>query len=159
MHIEKIEFLKSVYNVSSFPKKSLPSLAFAGRSNAGKSSLINCLLKKKDIAKTSSKPGKTICLNYFIINNKYYFVDLPGYGYSKVPGSVRKDWEPVINHFMEKNDQLKCIVVVVDIQARRRKTTTEFISACILLFHQKQMRIASCTSFEVSIYTIYPSRC
>ena len=100
MHIEKAEFIKSVYNIDSFPEKSLPSISFAGRSNVGKSSVINRLLRKKDLAKTSSKPGKTICINYYILNNKYYFIDLPGYGFSKVSKKMRNDWKHLVEHFL-----------------------------------------------------------
>ncbi len=116
MHIEKVEFLKSVYNISHLPEKSLPSVAFAGRSNVGKSSLINHILKRKDIARVSSKPGKTICLNYFVVNNKYYFIDLPGYGYSKVSKKMRNDWKFLIEDFIRNNDRLNCIVVIIDIR-------------------------------------------
>jgi len=116
MHVEKVEFLKSVFNPSSFPKKSLPTVAFAGRSNVGKSSVINRLLRKKDIARVSSTPGKTISINYFIINNKYYFVDLPGYGYSKVSKNTQSEWKYLIESFIENSEQLKCIVIIIDIR-------------------------------------------
>ncbi len=116
MHIEKVEFLKSVFDTSSFPKKVLPSVAFAGRSNVGKSSVINRLLRRKGIAKISSKPGKTICINYYIVNNKYYFVDLPGYGYSKVPKKMQKNWKYLIESFIKNNEQLKCVVIIIDIR-------------------------------------------
>ena len=116
MHIEKVEFLKSVFNTSSVPEKALPSVAFAGRSNVGKSSVINRLLRRKGIAKISSKPGKTICINYYIVNNKYYFVDLPGYGYSKVPKKMQKNWKYLIESFIKSNEQLKCVVIIIDIR-------------------------------------------
>ncbi len=116
MNIEKAEFLKSAYNPDSFPKKILPMVAFAGRSNVGKSSIINRLLRKKDIARVSSKPGKTICINYFIINNKYYFIDLPGYGYSKVPKQTQRKWKHLIESFFENNESLKCTVIVIDMR-------------------------------------------
>jgi len=116
MHIEKVEFLKSVFDTSSFPEKALPSVAFAGRSNVGKSSVINRLLRRKGIAKISSKPGKTICINYYIVNNKYYFVDLPGYGYSKVPKKMQKNWKYLIESFIKNNEQLKCVVIIIDIR-------------------------------------------
>ena len=116
MHIEKVEFLKSVFDTSSFPKKALPSVAFAGRSNVGKSSVINRLLRRKNIAKVSSKPGKTICINYYVVNNKYYFVDLPGYGYSKVDKKMKKNWKYLIESFIKNNEQLKCVVIIIDIR-------------------------------------------
>lgn len=116
MHITKIEFLKCVYQEYQFPKQELPSIAFAGRSNVGKSSVINSILKKKEIAKTSSKPGKTISINYITINNKYYFVDLPGYGYSKVSKQMRENWKQLVEQFIERSKSLKCIVLIIDLR-------------------------------------------
>jgi len=116
MHIKKVEFLRSVFGTSSFPEKALPSVAFAGRSNVGKSSVINRLLRRKAIARVSSKPGKTICINYYIVNNKYYFVDLPGYGYSKVSRKMQKNWKYLVESFIENNEQLKCVVIIIDIR-------------------------------------------
>jgi len=131
MHIEKVEFLKSVFEPFSFPKKSFPSVAFAGRSNVGKSSLINRLLGRKEIARVSSKPGKTVCINYFVVNNRYYFVDLPGYGYARVPRKTRATWKNLIERFIQNNDQLKCIVVIIDIRIgidKKDKMLTEWLS-------------------------------
>ena len=116
MHITKIEFLKCVYQQSQFPKQELPCIAFAGRSNVGKSSVINSILKKKEIAKTSSNPGKTISINYITINNKYYFVDLPGYGYAKVSKKMRENWKLLIEQFIEHSKNLKCIVLIIDLR-------------------------------------------
>lgn len=116
MHIKKIEFLKSVYSKSQFPTQAFPSIAFAGRSNVGKSSVINQILKKKEIAKTSSKPGKTISINYFVINNKYYFIDLPGYGFAKVPLEMRNKWKLLIDDFIESSKDLRCVIVIIDIR-------------------------------------------
>ncbi len=116
MHITKIEFLKCVYQEYQFPKQELPCIAFAGRSNVGKSSVINSILKKKEIARTSSKPGKTISINYITINNKYYFVDLPGYGYATVSKKMREDWKQLIEQFIERSKSLKCIVLIIDLR-------------------------------------------
>ena len=116
MYITKVEFLKSVYKDSQFPKQALPSIAFAGRSNVGKSSVINRILSKKEIAKTSDKPGKTISINYFIINDRFYFIDLPGYGYAKVPIEIREQWKDLIERFIENNRDLKCVVLIIDIR-------------------------------------------
>ena len=116
MYITKIEFLKCVYQEFQFPKQELPCIAFAGRSNVGKSSVINSILKKKEIAKTSSNPGKTISINYITINNKYYFVDLPGYGYAKVSKKMRENWKLLIEQFIEHSKNLKCIVLIIDLR-------------------------------------------
>jgi GTP-binding protein len=116
MNVEKVEFLKSAYNPDAFPREILPTVAFAGRSNVGKSSVINRLLRKKDIARVSSKPGKTICVNYFVINNKYYFVDLPGYGYSKVSKEIQNNWKHLIESFFKNNESLKCTIIIIDIR-------------------------------------------
>lgn len=114
MKITSVEFIKSVASLSQLPKDGLNEIAFAGRSNVGKSSLINCLLNRKKMAKISSTPGKTRQLNYFKINNKFYFVDLPGYGFAKVSKSERIQWQNLIEGFLEKSTKLKGVVSLID---------------------------------------------
>lgn len=108
------EFVKSVTRIDELPKQRLKEIAFAGRSNVGKSSLINSLLQKKNLAKTSSTPGKTRQLNYFRINRQFYFVDLPGYGYAKVSSQERQKWKQLIEQYFRESKDLKGVVSLVD---------------------------------------------
>ncbi len=110
--------LETVTGIStgSFPVHSLPELAFAGRSNVGKSSLINCLLNRKNLARTSSTPGKTQTINYYNINKAIYFVDLPGYGYAKVRMDFKKAWAPMIERYLKGSPSLKNLFLLVDMR-------------------------------------------
>jgi len=114
MKITQVEFVKSVAVLEQLPRDNLKEVAFAGRSNVGKSSLINCLLNRKKMAKTSSTPGKTRLLNYFRINDKFYFVDLPGYGFAKVSKSERQKWQQLIESFVNESRNLKCVISIID---------------------------------------------
>jgi len=108
------EFVISAYSPRDFPQDMLPEVAFAGRSNVGKSSLINCLLERKNLAKTSSTPGKTRGINFYLIERKLYFVDLPGYGFARVPHYIRKHWRLLIEPYLTKNLKLKGVVLIID---------------------------------------------
>lgn len=108
------EFVGSFFEVSQIPKNNRPQIAFAGRSNVGKSSLLNRLVGRKKMAKVSQTPGKTRSLNYFLINNKCYFVDLPGYGYAKVPKAVRNSWGKLIENYLVQCEQLAGLVLLLD---------------------------------------------
>jgi GTP-binding protein len=116
MRIVKAQFIKSVWDPKDFPPDLVPEIAFAGRSNVGKSSLINTLLGRKGIAKTSSTPGKTQSINFFAINDRIRFVDLPGYGYARVPIQVRKGWRPMVEAYLNSRKILCLVVVIVDIR-------------------------------------------
>jgi len=116
MKIKKVEFLTSAADVSSLPKSSIPSVAFAGRSNVGKSSLINALLNRKNIARTSSAPGKTRLINYFTINDKLHMVDLPGYGFAKLSHKMQNQWQQLIESFLLNNRTLRLVFVIIDIR-------------------------------------------
>lgn len=105
----------------------LPEIAVAGRSNVGKSSLLNHLFQAKDLVKTSSTPGKTQALNFFTLNNEIVFVDLPGYGYAKVPVTVRKKWGPMIQTYLKKRENLKLILFLFDIRRIPNEEDLEFI--------------------------------
>jgi GTP-binding protein len=96
----------------------MPEIAFAGRSNVGKSSLINALLGKKGLVKTSSTPGRTQTINFFAINEGFYFVDLPGYGYAKVPVAVRKGWGPMVEEYLRSREGLRAVVAILDVRRR-----------------------------------------
>ncbi|HEX9652963.1 MAG TPA: ribosome biogenesis GTP-binding protein YihA/YsxC [bacterium] len=114
MKITSVEFVKSVVNIKELPTENLQEIAISGRSNVGKSSLINCLLNRKKLAKTSSTPGKTRQLNYFRINNQFFLVDLPGYGFAKVAKSEMQQWRNLIEGFIEQSKNLKGVVALID---------------------------------------------
>jgi len=111
-----VSFLTSVFSIKQLPEPELPEIAFAGRSNVGKSSLINRLIKRKNLVKTSAKPGKTQSLNFFLLDNSIYLVDLPGYGYARVSKKMQADWQELITAYLETRENLKCVVVIVDLR-------------------------------------------
>src|SRR5437667_12776498 len=100
MKVNSAEFIKSAFTEADWPRDRKPEIAFLGRSNVGKSSLINSLLKVRGLARTSSTPGRTQLINFFLINDAFYFVDLPGYGYARVPRDVKKEWGPMIEKYL-----------------------------------------------------------
>lgn len=116
MIITSAEFVKSAVKPSHYPSPDFPEIAFTGRSNVGKSSLINTLVNRKRLVKTSSTPGRTQLINFFIINKTISFVDLPGFGYAKVPDSVRKSWGPMIETYLSTRNTLKGVVLIMDIR-------------------------------------------
>ena len=116
MIIKSAEFVTSATKPAQYPPALLPEIAFAGRSNVGKSSLINTLVNRKRLVKTSSTPGRTQLINFFDINGQVGFVDLPGYGYAKVPVSVRKKWGPMIETYLSGRETLRGVVVIMDIR-------------------------------------------
>ncbi|MCF8028793.1 MAG: ribosome biogenesis GTP-binding protein YihA/YsxC [Desulfobacteraceae bacterium] len=116
MKIKSATFEKSAARADQYPPAALPEIAFAGRSNVGKSSLINTLLNRKHLVKTSGTPGKTRLINFFIINSAFSFVDLPGYGYARVPASERKHWGKMIETYLRTRPTLKGAVVLQDIR-------------------------------------------
>ena len=114
MRVTEAEFVKSAIEPRALPKDGRPEIAFVGRSNVGKSSLMNHLLGRRGLAKTSATPGKTQLLNYFSINRRYYFVDLPGYGFAKVPKAVKDRWARVVTDYLTNRVPLELVVVLVD---------------------------------------------
>ncbi len=116
MIIKSAEFITSAVKPSQYPPAVLPEIAFAGRSNVGKSSLINTLVNRKRLVKTSSTPGRTQLINFFNINEKFSFVDIPGYGYAKVPASVKKKWGPMIETYITTRKTLKGVVLIMDLR-------------------------------------------
>jgi GTP-binding protein len=114
MKISTAQFIGSFTNLNQLPPIRFPEVAFSGRSNVGKSSLINCLVNRKKLALTSSTPGKTRLLNYYCINDTLYLVDLPGFGYAKVPPQERRVWKKLVESFFEKSQHLKGVVHIID---------------------------------------------
>jgi len=109
--------LETVCGVTStLPDNTLPEVAFAGKSNVGKSSLINALMNRKSLARTSSQPGKTQTINYYRINDDLYLVDLPGYGFAKVPESEKKKWGAMVENYLRKSQMLRAVFLLVDIR-------------------------------------------
>jgi len=126
MIIKSAEFTVSNTKISKLPAPELPEYAFIGRSNVGKSSLINMLVDVKGLAKTSQKPGKTQLINHFLINKGWYIVDLPGYGYAKSSKSNREDWAKFIRFYLEKRESLQCVFVLIDSRLEPQKIDIEF---------------------------------
>ncbi len=116
MKITSAEFITSAVYPYQYPEALLPEVAFVGRSNVGKSSLINTLVNMKRLAKTSNTPGRTQLINFFQINRKFSLVDLPGYGYARVPASVKKGWRAMVEGYLEGRESLRLVVMILDIR-------------------------------------------
>src|SRR5207253_7703540 len=114
MKITSAEFLKSALKEADWPHENIPEIAFLGRSNVGKSSLINSLLGVRGLARTSSTPGRTQSLNFFLINDEFRFVDLPGFGYARVPKSIKSGWGEMVTSYLAKRTQLVLSIQIVD---------------------------------------------
>jgi GTP-binding protein len=128
MEINKSEFVISSAETTKCPNDNKPEYAFIGRSNVGKSSLINMLCRHKGLAKTSATPGKTLLINHFIINNEWYIVDLPGYGYAKRSKTVQRKLEQMIQSYILQREQLVNLFVLIDIRHDPQKIDTDFIT-------------------------------
>ena len=127
MEIKEARFVMSNTDVKKCPAPDKPEYAFIGRSNVGKSSLINRLTNKKSLAKISGKPGKTRLINHFLINEEWYLVDLPGYGYAEVPKKERLKWEQFIKRYILQRENLYCLFVMVDSRHEPQKPDLEFM--------------------------------
>ena len=127
MIVKQTEFVKSAVKPSQYPEGNYPEIAFAGRSNVGKSSLINTLINRKNLVKTSSKPGCTQLINFFKINDVLSFVDLPGYGYAKVSKKIRAQWSPMIQNYLFSRRNLVGVVLLMDIRRQPGKEELGFI--------------------------------
>lgn len=127
MKISSAEFIMSNSNVKNAPKDRIPEYAFIGRSNVGKSSLINMLMERKDLAKISGKPGKTQLINHFKINNSWFLVDLPGYGYAQVSKKKRVIFQYFIENYFKEREQLVCTFVLVDSRHEPQKIDLDFM--------------------------------
>ena len=136
LNFNKTLFIKSAMLPEQYPtlhkgKDKVPEVAFVGRSNVGKSSLINHLTEKKGLAKTSSVPGKTQTLNFYLVDNKLCLVDLPGYGFSEVAGSIKKTWADSLETYLEQRSQLRCIFVLIDLRRELALEDKGFITWAI----------------------------
>jgi GTP-binding protein len=126
MIVKSAEFVFSNTQISKLPPPVKPEYAFIGRSNVGKSSLINMLTGKKGLAKTSQTPGKTQLINHFWINDTWYLVDLPGYGYARISKSKKEDWNKFIRTYLDKRENLQCVMVLIDSRLEPQKIDIEF---------------------------------
>jgi GTP-binding protein len=139
MKIESAAFYKSVTRLEDLPKDNFPEIAFAGRSNVGKSSLLNTLMGHKGLARTSATPGKTREINFFIINSKFYFVDLPGYGYAKVSKSLKAEWAGLLEDYLKDRQNLKLVVLLID--SRHPTTPLDLEMQEFLSFYGRHLAI------------------
>jgi len=129
MTIKSAQFMKSVTDWKKCPAAHLPEYAFIGRSNVGKSSLINMLVRNSKLAKTSSKPGKTQTINHFLINQNWYLVDLPGYGYASISKTMREKWSKMIRDYLLLRENLQVVFVLVDSRLEPQKIDLDFINS------------------------------
>jgi len=142
-------FVKSVFNTSQLPAPEYREVAFAGRSNVGKSSLINKLLNRRDLVKVSSVPGKTQSLNFFQLGQELYLVDLPGYGFAKVPRKIKNDWKGLISSYILNRPTLICVVVIIDIRHEVKSQDLELVTWLkdehipLLLVYTKQDKLTA----------------
>lgn len=116
LDIKKAEFLGVFVDINLLPEGGLPEIAIVGRSNVGKSSLINKLVNRKKLAKSSSTPGKTRTINYYLVNEQFYLVDLPGYGYARVSKSEKRKWNQMMENYLAKREQLRGVIQLVDVR-------------------------------------------
>ncbi len=128
MKVKQALFVKSSGTIEQLPPGDKPEFAFIGRSNVGKSSLINCLVGYKELAHTSSTPGKTQTINHYLINNEWYLVDLPGYGFAKVAQTKRAAWEKTLYQYLGKRENLMNVFVLVDARIEPQKSDISFLN-------------------------------
>ena len=130
MIIKSAEFMRGAVKPADYPPQGPPEVAFAGRSNVGKSSLINCLVNRKKLVKTSNTPGRTQEINFFEINNEWYFVDLPGYGYARVSKAMRAQWGPMIGGYVSNRPALALMVMLVDVRRQPEEEEAQLLALC-----------------------------
>ena len=132
MKINTANFICSNTDWRKCPKENMPEYAFIGRSNVGKSSLINALTNSKKLAKISGKPGKTQLINHFLINEKFYFADLPGYGYAKISKKIREEFQSFTLKYLKNRENLMCLFLLIDLRVSPQKIDLEFMEFCAL---------------------------
>jgi GTP-binding protein len=128
MDFKDPKFVISVHHLNQLPDSDLPEIAFAGRSNVGKSSLINTILERKNLVKVSGRPGKTQGLNFFLVSECFHLVDLPGYGFAKVSKTMQAEWGTLIAAYLQSRKQLKCVVVIMDIRHEAKKQDSDLLN-------------------------------
>jgi GTP-binding protein len=128
MKILSTEFIKSATAPSHYPEDGLPDIAFVGRSNVGKSSLINTLLNRRKLARVSNTPGRTQLINFFNVNHSFFLVDLPGYGFAKVPEAIKKQWGPMVEIYLKARRSLRLVIVILDVRRDPSKEDLTLIS-------------------------------
>lgn len=148
MKVTSADFVKSAYERRHWTTDGLPEIAFLGRSNVGKSSLINSLLGRKGLARTSNTPGRTQSINFFLINDQFYFVDLPGYGYAKVPKTMRQDWGKMAEDYLSKREPLALCIQLIDVRHKPTELDRELHDW--LSFHQKPNIVVATKSDKLS---------
>jgi len=148
MKIVSAEFIKSIFDLRALPNSVLSEFVFVGRSNVGKSSLINSICTKKKLAKIGSVPGKTRQLNYFLINEKFYLVDLPGYGYAKVPEQIRAGWRKLVEDYISERQNVKLVFVLID--SRHEPTYLDELMVSWLEYYEIPFAIILTKSDKIS---------
>lgn len=142
MKITSAEFIKSAFNPGEWPNDSLPEISFLGRSNVGKSSLINSLLGVRGLARTSSTPGRTQSLNFYLINNQFRFVDLPGYGYARAPKQIKADWNKAAEDYLAQRGQLVLSIEIVDSRHQASKQDVQ-LHDWLIHYHKPHLIVAT----------------
>ncbi|HEY5123157.1 MAG TPA: ribosome biogenesis GTP-binding protein YihA/YsxC [Ignavibacteria bacterium] len=148
MKITSAEFIDSIYDLRTLPKSVLSEFVFVGRSNVGKSSLVNKICGKKKLAKVGSVPGKTRQLNYFLINENFYLVDLPGYGYAKVPEQIRAGWRKLVEDYISERQNVSMVFVLID--ARHEPTYLDELMVSWLEYYEIPYAIVLTKSDKIS---------
>lgn len=161
MHIQSSRYSASFKSVEQCPVEPVPEFAFIGRSNVGKSSLINMLCNSKGLVKTSNTPGKTQSINFFQINDKFYFVDLPGYGFARISKTERKEWESMIKNYLQQRNQLRCVLLLIDSRHEPQEIDLEFVNFLgehqipfVLVFTKSDKLSRGKTLQNVNLFTV-----
>ncbi|MCU0421315.1 MAG: ribosome biogenesis GTP-binding protein YihA/YsxC [Bacteroidia bacterium] len=159
MDIKQVKFIKSSAALADCPASSLPEFVFTGRSNVGKSSLINMLMQKNELARTSSTPGKTITINHYLVNESWHLVDLPGYGYAKRSKTLRQAWEKALEEYVTKREQLQVVFVLVDSRIPPQSSDISFINnlgewgvPCAIIFTKSDKNNQSITQKNANAF-------
>lgn len=160
---QKVEFVKSVFDVNLLPKNKLPEVVLCGRSNVGKSSFINSLLKIKNLAKVSSTPGKTKSINYFLVDEKFYLVDLPGFGYAAVSKAEKEKWSDLITFYFNTQNDSRIVIHLIDIRhpgTKMDQTFAEFLLAkkiipIVILTKQDKAKQSEISSAMKEVKNVY----
>lgn len=148
IQIKKAEFRGAFVELGQLPKGDYPEIALVGRSNVGKSSLINKVVNRRNLAKSSSSPGKTRTINFYMINDSWYFVDLPGYGFAQVSKQERMKWQRMIENYLEKREQLRGVIQLLDI--RHVPTENDILMKEWLMYHQIPILMVATKADKIS---------